>query len=180
MIEQVVPGSPAALVGLRPRDYIRSVNGVSVREPDDLFVALGTILAGSEARLEVAHSSRGPAEPVSVKLSKFYVPGKIIATKRPEAVGGLRVDYTSILFLRPGGQQIYRSIPEGVMIREVQSGSAADTARLQESKVIQRVNGRKVGTPDEFYREMQNARGPVELTLVSADFREEKVTIDIR
>jgi S1-C subfamily serine protease len=179
MIEQVIPGSPAGLAGLHPRDYIRSVNGLPVREPDDLFVALGTLLAGSEARLEVAHSPRGPGEAVSVKLSKFYVPGKIIATRRPDAVGGLRVDYTSILYLR-GGQQIYRGIPEGVMIREVQSGSAADTARLQESKVIQRVNGRKVTTPDEFYREMQNARGPVELTLVSADFREEKVTIDIR
>jgi S1-C subfamily serine protease len=177
-IDEVIPGSPAALAGLHRFDYIRSVNGVPVREPDDLFVALGTILAGSEARLEVAHSARGSGEPVSVKLSKFYVPGKIIATRRPEAVGGLRVDYTSVLFLR--GQPIYRGIPEGVMIREVQSGSAADTARLQESKVIQRVNGRKVGTPDEFYREMQNTRGAVELTLVSADFREEKVTIDIR
>jgi S1-C subfamily serine protease len=179
-IDQVIPGSPAAMAGLRRFDYIRSVNGVAVREPDDLFVALGTVLAGSEARLEVAHSPRGPGEAVSVKLSKFYVPGKVIATRRPEPVGGLRVDYTSILFLRPGGQQIYGSrIPEGVMIREVEPGSPADAARLQESKVIVRVNGRKVTTPDEFYREMQDARGPVELMVVTGD-REEPVKMAIR
>jgi S1-C subfamily serine protease len=179
-IDQVIPGSPAYQAGLHRFDYIRSVNGAPVREPDDLFVALGTVLAGSEARLEVAHSPHGPGEMVSVKLSKFYVAGKIIATRRPEAVGGLRVDYTSILFLRPGGQQIYGSrIPEGVMIREVQSGSPADAARLQESKVIQRVNGRKVSTPEEFYREMQNVNGPVELTVVTGD-REEQVKMAIR
>jgi S1-C subfamily serine protease len=81
---------------------------------------------------------------------------------------------------RPGGSQIYGSrIPEGVMIREVQPGSPADAARLQESKVIVRVNGRKVTTPDEFYREMQDARGPVELMVVTGD-REEPVKMAIR
>jgi serine protease Do len=186
VIESAIPGSPAFAAGLRgtnqgPPDYIRGVNGVVVKDQDELFLALGTLLAGSEARLEVAHSPRGPAETVKVKLAKFFVPGKIVATKRPEAVGGLRVDWTSILFLRPGGLQIFaRGIPEGVMIREVLSGSAADAARLQESKVIQRVNNRKVTTPEEFYREMRNAAGTVELTLWSSDLHEDKVKIDVK
>jgi S1-C subfamily serine protease len=69
------------------------------------------------------------------------------------------------------------------MISEVLSGSAADAARLQESKVIQRVNNRKVTTPEEFYREMRRAAGPVELTLWSADGRDDKdnkVKIDLK
>ncbi len=183
-IDQVVRGSPAFAAGLHGSpmpDYIRTVNGVAVHDSDDLFLALGTLLAGSEARLEVAHSPHGPAEPITVRLAKFYVGGKVVATRRPEPVGGLRVDWTSILYLRPGGQQIYaRGIPEGVMIREVQSGSAADAARLQESKVIQKVNGRAVTTPEQFYREMRNAGPTAELTLWSSDFREDKVKIDLR
>jgi serine protease Do len=186
-IRNVIPGSPAARAGLHgfgwggTPDYIRGVNGTPVREPDDVFLALGSLLAGSRAQLEVSHGPHGPVEVVSVTLAKYYVPGKIVATNRPEAVGGLRVDWSSVLYLRPGGQQIYaRGIPQGVMIKEVQPRSAADTARLQESKVIQRVNGRLVTTPEEFYREMRNAAGPVELTLWSTDFREDKVKIDLR
>lgn len=185
-IDRVIPGSPASFAHLRGAaggqpDYIRKVNGVPVNDSDDLFLALGTLLAGSDARLEVADSPRGPARLVTVRLAKFYVPGKVIATKRPDPIGGLRVDWTSILFLRPGGQQIYaRGIPDGVMIREVLSGSAADVARLQESKVIQKVNGQPVTTPEEFYRVMRNTVGSAELTLWSSDFREDKVRIDLR
>ena len=63
------------------------------------------------------------------------------------------------------------------MIREVLSGSAADAARLQESKVIQRVNGRPVTTPEEFYREMRNAVGTVDLTVMNSS---EPVKIDLK
>jgi S1-C subfamily serine protease len=178
-IYQVIAGSPAALAGLRGGETIRSVNGTPVHERDDVFVALGTVLAGTEARLEVARAPRAPSEFLSVKLAKFFVAGKVIATNRPDPVAGLRVDYASVLFLR--NQQVYaRGIPEGVMIREVVAGSPADTARLQESKVIARVNGRRVTTPDEFYREMRNAAGSAELTLVSPDLREERVKIEFR
>jgi S1-C subfamily serine protease len=170
VIDHVIPGSPAylRLHGVNETsgpDVIRRVNGVVVQDRDDLFLALGTLLAGSEARLEVAHRG-GRVEVITVKLAKFYVSGKVIVTRRPPAVGGLRVDWTSVLFLRPGAQHLFgRGIPKGVMIREVQTGSAADAARLQESKVIQFVNGHPVNNPDDFYREMRNAAGPVELTL---------------
>ena len=98
-IFEVVPGSPAAqahLCGAPGGDYILKVNGTPVHEPDDLFLALGTILAGSTAQLEVFHRT-GRTETISVTLAKFYVPGKIIATNRPPAIGGLRVDYVDPL-----------------------------------------------------------------------------------
>jgi S1-C subfamily serine protease len=66
------------------------------------------------------------------------------------------------------------------MIREVVSGSAADTARLQEDKVITKVNGREVNAPEEFYKEMQAAAGPVELTLMKSDGSEDRVKIDLK
>jgi serine protease Do len=183
----VVPGSPAAGRGLRGNDrgvncdHILKVNGIPVRDPDDMFLILGTLLAGSSAKLEVFHATDGSTETITVTLAKFYVPGKVIVSKKPEAPGGLRVDYTSILYLRPRGEQIYaRGIPRGVMIREVVSGSAADTARLQEDKIISRVNGKEVNTPEEFYKEMQNAGGTAELTLVNLEGREERVKIDTK
>jgi S1-C subfamily serine protease len=182
LVDHVIAGSPAWAAGLRGGgEYILSVNGTKVQEPDDLFLALGTLLASSTAEVQVRRPLGAAPETVKVRLAKFYVPGKIIASKRPDAIGGLRVDYTSVLFLRPGGPQIYaHGIPPGVMIREVVAGSAADAARLQEAKVITKVNGRDVNTPDEFYREMRNATGSVELTLLRPDMGDERVKIDVR
>jgi serine protease Do len=182
----VVPGSPAASrkvdlrgeQGGRP-DYILSVNGLPIRDPDDLFLFLGTQMAGSTVKLEVAHGPGDKPEVIAVTLAKFYVPGKIIATNKPDAIGGLRVDYTSVLYLRAGDRP-RNFIHRGVMIREVVSGSAADTARLQEDKVINKVNGHEVNSPEEFYKEMRAASGQVELTLVKSDGSEDKVKIDLR
>ena len=108
-------------------------------------------------------------------LAKSLVPGKIIASRRPDPKDyrGLRVDYTSVLT-----QRLHiTSISDGVMIREVQSSSPADTARLQADKIILQVNGRPVHSPDDFYREMRNADGPVELTLAGTRGRAERVTL---
>jgi serine protease Do len=182
-LDSVVPGSPAFYANLShggKRDYIVKVNGAPIHEPDDLFVALGTVLAGSSAQLEVADKLGGPTHLVSVTLAKFYVQGKVIATKRPEAIGGLRVDYTSILYQKLGSPVFLQGIPEGVMIREVVPGSPADSARLQEDKIIREVNGHKVSNPDEFYREMQMATGTVELTLANTDGPTYKVKLDLK
>jgi S1-C subfamily serine protease len=185
-ISEATPGSPAQTAGLQALDVILAVNGVPVQENDDLFLALGTLLAGSEARLEVRSSPRGPSRTVTVTLAKFYVPGPVIASQKPPPVRGLRVDFTSVLLMRQNasgpvvrGPQV---IQPGVYIREVQSESPAAAARLREGEVITHVNGQPVLTPAEFYRAVAKVRAtdPLELTLASADWGKPsaKVTVN--
>jgi S1-C subfamily serine protease len=173
----VIEGSPAATAGLRGGEYIWSINGKDVSNYDELFLVIGTLLAGSEAKLRVAPGPRGTgdAREVTATLAKFYVPGKVITSRKPKAVGGLRVDWTSIL-VQPSGSYI----PRGVVIREVIRGSAADTARLQPDKVISHVDGRPVANPTEFYRAMAKAQGSVKLTLSTGHGRTDEVTIEIK
>jgi S1-C subfamily serine protease len=156
----VFQGSPAERAEVKDRDVIVSVNGAPIRESDDLFLTVGTLLAGSEARLVVR--SGGVERTVTARLDKFYVPGKIIATNRPQAVRGLRVEYTSILVQRDSSARL---IPPGVFVREVQPGSPADRAQLQDA-IITKVNGQAVGSPDAFFRAAQKAAGPLELTVL--------------
>jgi S1-C subfamily serine protease len=108
------------------------------------------------------------------------VPAACIASRRPPARGGLRVDYTSILPQRGATPPWGPPPPDGVVIREVVPGSAADKAQLQVDKVITQVNGRRVTTPAEFYQEMARADGRAELTFLNSDGRPERVTIDTR
>jgi S1-C subfamily serine protease len=174
----VVPGSPAARAELSPGDYILKINGERIRDHDDLFLAVGGLLAGTDVRLEV-RSFRGGAlvERGPVALAKLYIPGKSIVSTRPEAFRGLRVDYTSVSYSRVG--LVGMSIPEGVAVREVQPGSPADNARLRVDDVITRVGNHAVATPEEFYRVVKDLKnGPVQLTLSNPEGPSRRVTID--
>jgi len=158
----VIRGSPAEKAGLKRGDTILKVNGMPVNYNDDLFLALGMLLAGSEARLEV-RSALGGTRQVSATLAKYHVEGKIIASNLPADVRGIRVDYTSILAqTAPAFGPVM--IRPGVYVKEVKPGSAADKVEIRVLDVITRVNGHSVSTPDEFYQRAKQP-GPLELTL---------------
>src|SRR5205823_2395071 len=115
--------------GLRDGDTILMVNDTPVRDNDELFLAVGTLLAGAEARLQVRTATAAGTKTLTVTLAKFYVPGPVLASQKPPAVRGLRVDHVSVLlqamrtFRQPAA-----AIPTGVVIREIQTASAAANA----------------------------------------------------
>jgi serine protease Do len=170
----VTLGSPAEKAGLREGDVIRSINGTLVHDFDDLFLTVGPLMAGSEARLEVV----GHPNIVRVELAKSYVPGKIIASNRPPAVRGFRVDYTSVLFLSQSGMRWFgpHGIQLGVYVREVLPDSPASKARLKVNEIITHVNGQAVNSPAEFYQATEKLppSAPLELTLATSDFNTAK------
>lgn len=161
----VVYGSPAQLQGrLQSRDRILEVNDKPLRDHDDLFLALGTELAGSRIKLLVQRA-RGERDSVHVTLVKFLVPGKRIASslgKRPY-FRGLRVDYASLAV-----QPFPYRIPPGVMVSDVRSDSPAAAVNLKAGEIITHVQGQPVNTPAEFYQEVGRRNGPIELTLHGA------------
>ncbi len=113
---------------------------------------------------------QGRSRAAIVKLVKHYVPGKMIVTEKSRLVRGLRVDYTSIQHtqsvLRP-----FAEIQQGVYVREVQPGSAAEAAGLRISDIIAEVDGHEVDTPAEFYEAVDKkpASAPLELTLAVSE-----------
>ena len=132
----VEEGSPAARAGLRPGEWITAINDNPIHDNDDLYLQIGLCLAGSTARVE-ASSKNGRSRTLLVQMAKSYTPGKAIASHRPAPRGGMRVDYPSILGQRIGLQRI----PDGVAVREIIPGGAADKARLKVDNVITQVAG---------------------------------------
>jgi S1-C subfamily serine protease len=169
VVSDVTPGSPADHK-VAAKDVILAVNGQPVRTGDDLFLVLGTLLAGSQITLDVQQAASRQRVQVEVRLAKYYVPGKRIATsKAPRPFfRGLRVDYTSLLVQQPPRARAPQRIPSGVLVSEVQPDSPAATALLHAGEVVTHVNGRPVDTPAAFYHEVAGRSGPVELTLAGA------------
>jgi len=164
VLDGVTPWGPAFRAGLRRDDTILSVNAAAIRDNEDLFLAISTVLADGEAKLMV-QSQGGQPRAVSVTLAKYYVPGPIIVSRKPPSVRGLRVDHLSVFM------QVTRTVlppnqmtTSGVVVREVEAGSKA-AAGLKVNQIITHVNGKAVTTPAEFYREAAKVAGALELTL---------------
>jgi serine protease Do len=183
-IGQVSLGSPADKAGLQAHDVIVSINGVRIHSYDELFLNVGTLLAGSKISVGVRDSDGARQERmVQVTLGKFYVKGTVIASNKPDFVRGLRVDYSTVLAGQaPRFGRFWRPdrILDGVVIREVQPGSPAEEARLQVNDVISEVEGHEVKTPADFYLEVGRVPNskPLKLTLTNYD-RQGTVTTDV-
>ena len=173
MIDRVAANSSAARAGLEASCWLVKIDNQPIHNSDELFLAIGTALAGSRVRLEVATRLHGPLRTYVAELGKYYVPGQVIAFNRPPARGGLRVDYSSTLIRNNGDQY---TVPEGVVIREVLPGTPAEEAHLHMDQLITQVNGQPVNTPAEYDRAVRQAAGSVELTLGN----NEKVKILLR
>ncbi len=154
----VVANSPAMRAGLERGDIILAVDDFPVFQNDDLRFAIGRALAGTTVKLKVRRAL-GQTETIPVTVVKSSVTEQFIASVKHPFARGVRVDYTSTAVQRVPAPEIAR----GVLVREVQKGSQAEAARLQDA-VILKVDGQEVRTPAEFYEKMDK-KGPVKLTL---------------
>lgn len=157
----VVPRGPAARAGIRnpgfggDSDVITHAGGVPINSFEELLHHVGGMLAGNTVELTVSRA--GQSRPAEVTLGKFLHKQHVIASSRPPAVFGLRIDYGGPLLYQ--GAQIAGADaqPDGVSVREVAPNSQAAAAfkRLgdrPERWHITHVNGAPVVTPADFYK----------------------------
>ncbi|MBA4188812.1 MAG: hypothetical protein C0467_12505 [Planctomycetaceae bacterium] len=171
-VDQPTPNGPAAAAGIETGDEIIRVNGVPIEGFDDLLMQVGSALAGSRVKITVMRFGRQLEKDVT--LAKYRHEQPFIASARPEAVFGLRVDYGSILSqqldigLRPNGN----GMPQGVCVREITASSPAATRfkTLGDNPtrwLITHVDGKAVATPAEFYKAAKGQeKEKVKLTLI--------------
>ena len=103
-----------------------------------------------------------------MKLAKLAVAGKAIATVRPDAWRGIRVDYPTALDAAAWMTAIESKAydPEGcVLVAEVEQNSPAWNAGVRPGMFISHAGGRRVTTPEEFRAATKNLRDELDLQL---------------
>ena len=177
-VAQVSERSPAFRAGIYQGDTIISINGQPVDNPDDLFLQIGSTLAGNIAQVEVVGVIGNQTRMVQVKLAKYLSSLPVIASNQKAPVFGITVDYSSLLAQRPFGiGQWGRGVPDSVLIKDVIPGSPADIAKLQSGKLISRVDNTPVSNPAEFYKAMAKAIDSVALTIIQTDGVQQEVVV---
>ena len=98
-VEEVTPNSPAGQGQLQANDEILAVNDIPVSDFDTLILAINSYAPGDEVRLKIRRAGKEITK--TVNLAKYPVDGDMIATNRPPAWRGLRVDYLSTFSAAP-------------------------------------------------------------------------------
>jgi len=158
---EVQPNSPAALGQLQINDEIIAVNDAPVVDFDSLILAVNVYSAGDRVRLKIRRGEETIER--TIVLAKLPVEGEIIATNRPKAWRGLRVDYTNPLNYRTFGPNSLDPSMAGVVVTEVEEGSPAAAAGLKKGQLIRRVAGTGIRTPRDFAEAVATHDGPVPL-----------------
>jgi S1-C subfamily serine protease len=159
-VESAQPGTPADLGNVLVGDLILAVGDTPVTDADSLVLAINLMPAGSRVTLKILRQDQVTER--TVELAKYRVMGEVIATNRPPAWRGLRVDYTSTLPPTTFGDGTLSAMARGgVVVTEVEPGSPADRAGLKPSQIIRSIEGKTLRSPREFLQFVAGLHGPV-------------------
>ena len=167
LLGDVAAGSPAAAGGLQRGDVITELNGDRIEDSNQLRLKISMTAPGTSVRLKYLRD--GVEKNASVKLTE--VPGDPARTRtapaRESAMNALDgvfvqdLDYQTLRELGLGqGTQ-------GVVVAQVNPGSAAAEAGLAAGDVIQEVDRQRVLSAADFDRAVRRASGHTVLLLVN-------------
>jgi len=155
IVASVSDKGPAAAAGIRQGDIILELDGHEIEDTIDLRNRVASSAPGSRVRLSVERD--GSDRTIDVTLGELPSEGDQAA---PES-GATEEGYgMSLRNLTPEiADQLGISGEKGVVIDEVESGSAADSAGLRRGDVIQQVNRKRITSLSEFRAEITKSGG---------------------
>ncbi|MCS6816343.1 MAG: DegQ family serine endoprotease [Blastocatellia bacterium] len=165
LVADVRPDSPAARSGLSRGDIILELSGQPIHESRELQLKIAQMAPGTTVRLKIFRN--GQEREVSVRLDELpsQPPSRNNQDNEPSsALDGISVDELTPQVARQLGLS---ASMRGVVIVDVEPGSAAADAGLQRGDVIQEVNRQPVTSVREFERAVEQAGKNSVLLLVN-------------
>jgi len=151
LVRQVENGSAADKAGIKPGDVIVSVDGEAIKHMHDLPIRISRHKPGEKVRVGLIRS--GKPKTITVKVEKMLEtaakPGK--TGKQQASLGLLLRNLDADL-----AEQLQTRVKQGVVVQQVQQGSAASRAGIARGDVVFQVNRRPVSNIKQFNRIAQN------------------------
>ena len=156
LIAGVEPDSPAAHVGILPGDVIEQVNGQRVENPRDLAVDVSSNKPGQDVKLDVIRN--GGHQAVTIKVAELPGDQQTADLGQNESSSPHRLGVA----LEPLTADLRNSLGvprtvDGAVIAQVQPGSPAANAGIQEGDVIVGVGTQVVTSPDQAMQRIRAA-----------------------
>ncbi len=165
LVGDVTSDSPGAKAGLLKGDVIVGLNGQPVSDYQDLRLRVSQSNPGDIAKLDIYRN--GQKHQMSVTLGEL--PDQAAATKETPESTEDAMEGVQVQALTPDlAQQLKLPVgTHGVVVTRVDPDSAAADGMLQRGDVIQEVNHKPVGTPEQLRAAVHDADGQPLLLLVN-------------
>src|SRR6201997_1002100 len=166
VVTQVEPDSPGAKAGLQIGDVITEIDGHKINDAGELQVVVGQKQPGTKLELTVLRNGKGITVPVTLEAlgSRSAEGGSSFGEGQGKMRWGLGLGN-----LTPEVQDQLQAPHDvrGAVIEQVQPGSSADNAGLQQGDIILEVNRHKVQNASDVQQALSNvAKGQDALLLV--------------
>jgi serine protease Do len=169
VVTQVDPDSPGAKAGLEIGDVITEIDGQKVNDAGELQVLVGQKQPGTKIVLSVLHNGKSMSIPVTLEaLGNRSTDGN---NNSPSSDGKMRwgIGLGNLTPELRDQLQAPRDI-HGAVIEQVQPGSSADNAGLQQGDIILEVNRHKVQSASDVKEALANVpKGQDALLLVRSN-----------
>jgi len=159
LVLQVYQDAPAADAGLRPGDFVISVDNEPVEDTVELQRVIGALSPGQTAEFEIVRD--GEIVELSVALGRRGTEDEVAETDAlwPGLVAWPLTDDVR-------DQAGVDAGTDGAVVVEVMRDSVAAASGVRPGDVITEVNDTTVGGAGEFYAEIAGADGQVRLELI--------------
>ena len=178
LISDVTAGGPAARSGLANGDIILEINGESLADSRTLNLKISMLAPGTLIRMKVFRE--GHEREVTTALREFPAKAEFAERTRPEKTSsdfGLTVAPLTSGVLRIIGLP---ASTRGVLVTDVEPGSAADDEGLGRGDIVEEVNRQPVTKVSEFRDFVQAAGNAPVMFLVNRGGEHTFVVIDMR
>jgi Do/DeqQ family serine protease len=148
LVASIAAKSPAARAGLRPGDLITAVDGQPVDDPNAFDYRFATKPLGGRATLTIERQGRASNLAVTLETAPESPRDEIVVQSRSPFAG------VRVANLSPAVAEELRidSEAEGVVIIDVESGSAASSLGFRPGDILLLVNGEKIGRTRDLER----------------------------
>jgi serine protease Do len=152
LVADVIPGGAAEAGGIRRGDVIVKFNGKDIDEMNEL----PRIVASTPVGKEVAVGILRDGKPMTLKLKV----GELKDEPAAPALEKTKLEFgMSVQEITPEmARQLRLSEPGGVVVTQVEPGSAADEAGIQRGDIIREVNGQNIRNPGDYRAALANVK----------------------
>ena len=162
LVAGVLPGSPAALAGLKTGDLIVGIDGQAVDDPNAFDYRFATKNLGGQAQLGVLRGGKELLLAVALQTPPDTPRDEIMIAARSPFQGAKASNLSPAL-----AEELRLNAPtQGVVILDVIDGSPAHRLGLQRGDIIASVNGEKIGKTRDLERAAEQSSRVWRVTLM--------------
>jgi serine protease Do len=189
-VTRIAPDSPAEQSGIKTGDVVTQYNGQRVEGMDQFSRLVRETPAGREVKIGIIRN--GAPQTIAVKIvARPAISGQLIPApvqnafelRFPDMPQSRMTWRSTILGIEAealdGQLAEYFGVKEGVLVRAVTPGAAADKAGIKAGDVIVRVDDAKVATPADISAHLRALRGHPVTVVVVRDRREINVMLSV-